>query len=192
MTNGRSATKVVTGKVRASYASLLKPTAFENQDPKYSVVLLIPKSDKKTLAAIHNAQKAAYEAAKNDKLKGVAWERVKTTLRDGDTDSSVDPDNQPEYAHCYFINVSSKQKPQIVDREMNPLTDESEVYSGMYIRASINFYAYNTAGNKGISAGLNNVQKVADGDFLGGRSSAEDDFDEWDEDDENDALDGLM
>lgn len=191
MVKKQSATKVVTGKVRASYANLLAPSAFEGQEPKYSVVLLIPKSDKQTLAKIKKAQKAAYEAAKNDKLKGVKWERVKTTLRDGDTDDSVDPDNQPEYLNHYFISVSSKQKPQIVDREKEPITDDSEIYSGMYIRASINFYAYNTAGNKGISAGLNNVQKVADGDFLGGRSSAEDDFDEYDDEDEEDALEGL-
>lgn len=181
-------TKVITGKVRLSYAHLFTPAAIDDsQDPKYSVCLLIPKSDKDTVRKI----KAAIEAAKQagaDKIKNKAGKipaDIKIPLRDGDEERAED---NPEYAGHYFINASSKQKPGIIDRYKNEITDSTEVYSGCYARASVNFYAFNTAGNKGIACGLNNIQKVADGDYLGGRSRAEDDFDEI-EDDEDDLLD---
>ena len=182
----QTTTKIITGKVRLSYVALLEPKAFEGQEAKYSTVILIPKTDKETINRIKKAQKAAYEAAKNDKLKGVKWEKVKTTLRDGDEE--VDTDEHPEYAGHYFMSVSSKSKPQIIDKYKNPVDSEDEVYSGVYARVSLNAYAYNTAGNKGISCGLNNVQIVAQGDYLGGRSSADADFDEWEDDEEDDDL----
>lgn len=185
MTNSANTTKVITGKVRLSYAHLLTPNAIEEgQDPKYSVSLLIPKTDKKTLAAIKKAQQVAAENGKVSKFGGKLPKNLKTTLRDGDEEKDVDGD-ESEYKGMMFMNVSSKTKPGIVDKQRDPIDDPEEIYSGMYARASINFYAYNTAGNKGISAGLNNIQKVADGDFMGGRSRAEDDFDDW-EDDEDD------
>ena len=92
----QTTTKIITGKVRLSYVALLEPKAFEGQEAKYSTVILIPKTDKETINRIKKAQKAAYEAAKNDKLKGVKWEKVKTTLRDGDEE--MDTDEHPEYA----------------------------------------------------------------------------------------------
>ncbi|MBT9671780.1 DUF2815 family protein [Secundilactobacillus kimchicus] len=184
MTNTQNTTKVITGKARASFVHLLEPDAFEGQDPKYSVMLLIPKTDKATLTKIKSAQKAATEAGKSSKFNGKLPANLKTTLRDGDEE--MDTEERPEFKGMMFINVSSKTKPGIVDAQLNEIMDASEIYSGMYVRASINFYAYNTAGNKGISAGLNNVQKVADGDFLGGRSKAEDDFDDWEDDSDDD------
>lgn len=187
MTTDNNTTKVVTGKVRLSYVALLEPKAFEGQEPKYSAVILIPKEDKKTLNKIKKAQKAAYEANKGDKLKGVKWENIKTTLRDGDEEK--DTEEQPEYAGHYFMAVSSKTKPGIIDGFKNPIDSADDVYSGVFARVSLNFYAYNFAGNKGVTAGLNNVQVVAKGDYLGGRSSADADFDEWeDEDYEEDLL----
>ncbi|MBC2149520.1 DUF2815 family protein [Listeria booriae] len=179
-------TKVVTGKVRFSFVHLFEPTAFEGQEPKYSVMILIPKTDKALLAKIKKAQKAAAEAGK-EKFKGKIPANLKTTLRDGDEEY---PD-QPEFEGMMFMSVSSKTKPQIIDRNKDAITDSQEVYSGCYGRVSLNFYAYNTAGNKGISAGLNNVQKLTDGDFLGGRSNAEDDFDDdydYESDEEDDML----
>ena len=173
-------TKVITGKCRLSYAHLFKPVAIsEGQDPKYSVCLLIPKSDKATLTKI----KAAVEAAKQ--LGSSMWgnkipSNLKTPLRDGDEERS----DQPEYAGMYFLNASSKQAPGIVDKQVQPILDSTEVYSGCYGRASLNFFPFNQAGNKGIACGLNNVQKLADGDYLGGRSRAEDDFDSQDDDDD--------
>jgi hypothetical protein len=177
-TNTKKATQVITGKVRLSFVHLFKPVAFEGQDPKYSVMLLIPKTDSDTLAKIRAAQKAAAELGKA-KFKGKIPANLKTTLRDGDEEK--DTDEFPEFAGMYFMSVSSKTPPGIIDRYKNPIIDSNELYSGCWARADINFYAYNTAGNMGISAGLNNIQKLADGSFLGGRSRAEDVFDEWDE-----------
>lgn len=181
-------TKVITGKVRLSFVHLLEPDAFEGQEAKYSTMVLIPKSDKKTINAIKKAQKAAYDAAKSDKLKGVKWENVKQTLRDGDEE--MDTEERPEFKDHYFINLSSKTKPGLIDKYKNKVESPDDVYSGVYARVSLNCYAYNTAGNKGISAGLNNVQVLGFGDFLGGRASADADFDEWE--DEDDDLDDLM
>lgn len=179
-------TKVITGKVRLSYVHVFEPSAIDDsQEPKYSTAILIPKTDKETLRKI----KAAVEAAKvagQAKWGGKIPGNLKTPLRDGDEER---PD-QPEYAGHYFLNASSKTKPGVVDARVQPILDSSEIYSGCYGRVSIIFYAYNTAGNKGIACGLNNVQKLADGDYLGGRSRAEDDFDAVD--DFNDADDDFL
>ncbi len=180
-------TKVITGKVRLSYAHLFKPQAIdEGQEPKYSVCLLIPKSDKKTLKKIKNAIEAAKQAGA-PKWGGKIPANLKMPLRDGDEERS----DQPEYAGHYFINANSKLKPGVVDRDLNEILDSTEVYSGCYARASINFFGYNTAGNRGIGCGLNNIQKVADGDYLGGRSRAEDDFDVFEDDEDEEDLDFL-
>lgn len=165
-------TKVVTGRVRFSYANVFEPRAVEEgQEPKYSVSILIPKTDTQTLAKIEKA----IEAAKAQGLSlwgGKVPPNLKLPLRDGDEDRPDDP----AYAGHYFINATSKSKPGIVDANLNPILDSTEFYSGCYGRASINFYPFNKAGNKGVAAGLNNLQKLADGDFLGGRSRPEDDF----------------
>ena len=97
---------------------------------------------------------------------------IKTPLRDGDTERPDDP----AYAGSYFINANSATAPGIVDADCNPILTRSEVYSGVYGRASINFYAFNSNGNKGIACGLNNLQKIRDGEPLGGKSSAASDF----------------
>lgn len=164
-------TKVVTGKVRFSYVHAFKPfSANADQEPKYSVCILIPKSDKETLRKI----KAAVDAVKVSGLSvwgGKLPANLKTPLRDGD-----ERPDQEEYKGVYFLNASSKQKPAVVDGNLQPIIDETEFYSGCYGRASLNFFAYNTAGNKGVGCGLNNLQKLADGDYLGGRTRPEDDF----------------
>jgi hypothetical protein len=174
-------TKVVTGKVRFSYCNIFQPRAIsEGQDEKYSLCILIPKSDKATL----NKIKAAVEAAKQAGASlwgGKIPPNLKTPLRDGD----VDRPDQPEYQGHYFLNASSKQKPGVVDKHVNEILDQSEVYSGCYGRVSINFFAFNQAGNRGIGCGLQNVQKLADGEMLGGRSRAQDDFDTVDDEDDD-------
>ena len=179
-------TKVITNKVRLSFVNLLEAKAFEGQEPKYSCMLLIDKSDKQTLAAIEKAIDNAFKADGGQRLKGVKRENVKTTLRDGDLEQ--DTEEHPEFANKMFINVSSKNKPGLVDRNKIKIEGDNaadEVYSGVYAIVSINFYAYNTSGNKGISAGLNNVMIVEKGEYLGGRASAESDFAdiEFDDDD---------
>lgn len=177
-------TKVITGpKTRWSYANVWDPKSINGGTPKYSISLIIPKSDTKTIEKIKSAIQAAYEEGQS-KLKGSgrsvpSLSVLKTPLRDGDTER---PDDET-YKNCYFINANSTSAPGIVDADRNPILERSEVYSGVYGRASINFYAFNSNGNRGIACGLNNLQKIADGEPLGGKSRAEDDFNTEDEDD---------
>lgn len=177
-------TKVITGpRTRWSYANVWDPKSINGGAPKYSVSLIIPKSDTKTIAKIETAIQAAYEEGES-KLKGSgrsvpALSVLKTPLRDGDAER---PDDEA-YKNSYFINANSSTAPGIVDADKNPILERSEVYSGVYGRASVNFYAFNSNGNKGIACGLNNLQKISDGEPLGGKSRAEDDFATDDEDD---------
>lgn len=186
-------TKVITGpNTRFSYANVWDPKpSLNGGKPKYSVSLIIKKSDTKTIEKIREAIKAAYEEGQS-KLKGngkfvPALEDIKTPLRDGDKDRAGDP----AYEGCYFINANSDSAPQIVDADRNPILSRSECYSGVYGRASINLYAYNTNGNKGIAAGLNNLQVIRQGEPLGGKSRAEDDFANCDDDDDIES-DGIL
>ncbi|MEE0173406.1 MAG: DUF2815 family protein [Dorea formicigenerans] len=182
--NYKNPTKVITGpKTRWSYANVWDPKSINGGTPKYSVSLIIPKSDVATVKKIEAAIQAAYEEGES-KLKGnsksvPSLKVLKTPLRDGDLER---PDDAA-YADSYFINANSASAPGIVDADRQPILERSEVYSGVYGRASINFYAFNSNGNKGIACGLNNLQKIADGEPLGGKSRAEDDFAEDDEDD---------
>ena len=176
-------TKVITGKCRASYANLNEPKSINGGKPKYSVSIVIPKSDTVTIGKIKTAIQAAYTEGEG-KLKGTGktvppLAALKTPLRDGDVER---PDDEA-YANSYFVNANSDTAPGMVDRDRNPIMERSEIYSGIYARFSINFYAFNTNGNKGIACGLNNLQKLSDGVPLGGKSKAEDDFDDYDDDD---------
>lgn len=170
-------TKVITGvNTRWSYVNAWEAKSINGGAPKFSVSLIIPKSDTKTIEKIQAAIQAAYEEGQG-KLKGngksvPALSVLKTPLRDGDAER---PDDEA-YTDAYFINANSATAPGIVDADRNPILDRSEVYSGVYGRASINFYAFNSNGNKGIACGLNNLQKIRDGEPLGGKSRAEDDF----------------
>ena len=184
MSNFTNPTKVITGpQTRWSYANVWQPKAIQGGTPKYSVSLIIPKSDVKTVEKIKAAIKAAYEEGES-KLKGngrsvPALSALKTPLRDGDIER---PDDEA-YKNAYFVNANSATAPGVVDADRQPIIDTSEVYSGVYGRASISFYAFNSNGNKGIACGLNNLQKIKDGPVLGGHSRAEDDFADDDEDD---------
>lgn len=177
-------TKVITGpQTRWSYANVWDAKSINGGAPKYSVSLIIPKSDTKTVEKINVAIQAAYEEGQS-KLKGngksvPALSLIKTPLRDGDTER---PDDEA-YKNCYFINANSATAPGIVDADRNPILERSEVYSGVYGRASISLYAFNSNGNRGIACGLNNLQKISDGEPLGGKARAEDDFDTEDDDD---------
>ncbi|GAB6172941.1 DUF2815 family protein [Paradesulfitobacterium aromaticivorans] len=168
-----SPTKVVTGVVRLSYANVWEPKSINGGAEKFSVSLIIPKSDKKTIAAINAAVDAAIEEGRG-KFGGKIPNRaaLKLPLRDGDIDR---PDDEA-YADSYFINANSNSAPEIVDKALNPIMSRSEVYSGVYARVSVNFYAFNSNGNRGIACGLGNIQKMEDGEPLGGRTSAADDF----------------
>ena len=165
--------KIITGKVRFSYANVWQPKSINGGEPKYSVSIIIPKTDKETLKKIN----VAIEAAKNAgtaKFGDKLLNNFKTPLRDGDVDRAEDE----AYAGSYFINANSIMKPGIVDKSVQAITEESQFYSGCYGRASLVFYAYNAEGNKGIACGLQNLQKLEEGEMLSGHSSAEEDFED--------------
>ena len=178
--------KVITGPdTRWSYANVWEPKSINGGTPKYSVSLIIPKSDTKTVAKIKAAIEAAYHEGES-KLKGSGKSvpplaTIKIPLRDGD----VERPDDPAYANAYFVNANATTAPGIVDADRNPVLTRSEVYSGVYGRASISLYAFNSNGNKGIACGLNNLQLIRAGEALGGRASAENDFAS---DDDNDFL----
>lgn len=163
-------TKVVTDEVRMSHVKINKP----NEDGKYSMAVLIAKSSTEQLKRI----KAAIDAVKTDPASEKKWGKkwnaeMKAPLRDGD----LKADKYPECEGHYFFNCNSTQKPGVVDANRNPIIDASEIYSGMYGRVSVTFYAYNKDGGIGIAASLNNVQKLRDGEPLAGsRSTPEEDF----------------
>jgi Protein of unknown function (DUF2815) len=166
--------KVVTGMVRFSYAHVFTPTSInDGDDKKYSISLIIPKKDKATIAKIEAAIEAAVEQGIKSKFGGKKPKNLKLPLRDGDEDR----EDQDEYANSFFINASSTKKPGIVDESMDAIMTAEDFYSGCYGRASIRFYAYDSNGSKGIAVGLNNLQKLKDGEPLGGLTSTpEDDF----------------
>ncbi len=177
MSKNTNPMKVITGpETRWSYANVWEAKSINGGTPKFSVSLIIPKSDTRTLEKIKSAIEAAYKEGEA-KLKGngrsvPALSTIKTPLRDGDLER---PDDEA-YADSYFVNANSATAPGVVDANLDPILERSEVYSGVYGRASINFYAFNSNGNKGIACGLNNLQKIRDGESLGGKSRAEDDF----------------
>ena len=180
MANNNSKTKVITGmNTRLSYFHGWEPVLINGGAEKYSVSVLIPKDDAETVNAIHAAIDAAIEEG-IAKFGGKKPEKaaLKLPLRDGDAER-----NDEAYKGHYFVNANSNTAPQIVDRAVKPILERSEVYSGCYARVSLNFYAFNSNGNKGIACGLGNIQKVRDGEPLSGRTNAADDFVTLDDDD---------
>lgn len=182
--NFTNPTKVITGPATVfSYLNCWDAKAIQGGTPKFSVSLIISKSDTRTIEKIKAAIQAAYEEGQS-KLKGNGksvppLSALKTPLRDGDAER---PDDEA-YKNSYFINANSGTAPGVVDADCNPILDRSEMYSGVKGRASINLYAYNVNGNRGIACGLNNLQKISDSTPLGGRSRAEDDFATEDDED---------
>ena len=168
--------KVVTGIARLSYANIWTAKSINGGTPKYSTSVLIPKSDTATVQKIKAAIQAAYEEGES-KLKGTgksvpSLTALKTPLRDGDIER---PDDEA-YAGHWFVNANSNTAPGVVDINRQPISETSEIYSGVYARVSLSFYAFNSNGNRGIACGLQNIQKIKDGESLGGKVRAEDDF----------------
>ena len=169
-------TKIITGVCRLSYANIWQAKSINGGVPKYSTSVLIPKSDMKTIANVKAAIEAAFYEGES-KLKGnsktvPALTSLKMPLRDGDTER---PDDEA-YAGHWFLNANSNTAPGVVDANREPIYDTSEIYSGVYARVSLTFYAFNNNGNRGIACGLQNIQKVRDGESLGGKPKAEEDF----------------
>lgn len=175
-TKPASATRVVLGpRTRFSYCNIWEPRSINGGNPKYSMSAIIPKDDLQTVNAVNAAIETAYREGES-KLKGKGalppLAALKTPLRDGDLERPDDP----AYAGCWFLNANSDKAPGIVDVNAQPILDRSEVYSGCYGRVSVTFFAFNSNGNRGIACGLNNIQKLKDGESLGGHISAEAEF----------------
>ena len=166
---------------RISFANIWEPKSINGSDEKYSVSCIISKKDTRTVSAINAAIEAAKEAGKVKKWGGKipAGPGFKLPLRDGDIERSEDE----AYAGRFFVNANSKDKPQVVDRHVQPITDPLDCGSGDYCFVTVNFYPFNANGNRGIAAGLGNIQKVRDGERLAGRATAASDFEEINEDD---------
>jgi hypothetical protein len=169
-------TKVVTGKVRGSYVNVFRPRLNDlSGQEEYSLSILIPKSDKATVGKI----KAAIESASMSKWNGKPPANMRVPLRDGDAEK---PDEEA-YQNHYFINLKSKDKPGIVDKDRQEVLSSDEFMSGDYCRVSMNAFGYEQKGNRGVSFGLNNIQVIGKGQPLGGRGRAEDDFDNYEDTD---------
>lgn len=164
-------TTITTGEVRLSYVTLTSPkAAMPGQEEKYSVVMLIPKSDATTKAAIDAAIQEAIQGALAGKWNGAAPQVVPNPIHDGDGLKSTGNPYGDECKGHWVINASCKadRKPRVVDLNLQDIINPSDIYSGMYGRVNVNFYAYNYNGKKGIGCGLNHVQKTRDGEALGG------------------------
>ena len=172
-----SPTKVVI-PCRISFANIWEPKSINGSEEKYSVSCIIPKADKKTLAKIEKAVEAAKQAGKEKKWSGKIPPNLKLPLRDGDIDR---PDDEA-YANAMFINATSKDAPQIVDRKVDPILDPMDCGSGDYCNVSVNFYAFNANGNRGVAAGLGNIQLIKHGERLAGKASASSEFTEVEDD----------
>jgi hypothetical protein len=170
--------KVLTGEFRVSYPSLFVPTSMqENQEKKYSIVMLIPKTDKKTLEALEKLVIAAGREKWKDfdtllkQVKPDGSKVLRLPFKDGDLKKEV-----AGYEGHWYMSATSKQKPGLVDQNVQPIISQEGFYAGCYARAEVTAYAYDKAGNKGIAFGLQHVQKMRDGDPFTGRSKPEDVF----------------
>ena len=179
MSKNMPPTKVVV-PCRISFANIWEPKSINGGEEKYSVSCLIPKSDTRTLDKIHRAVEVAKEDAKGKKWGGKLPPNLKMPLRDGDIER---PDDE-NYAEHMFFNATSKDAPQIVDRKVQPIMDPMECGSGDYCNVSVNFFGFNANGNRGIAAGLGNIQLIKHGERLAGRASAASDFETVEGDDD--------
>lgn len=167
---------MLTGRFRASYAQVFTPQSMNGGEPKYSISMLIPKSDTATLNAIY----AEIERVKNEAIQttfqGKVPPQLQMPIHDGD---GLRPSGEPFGEECkghMVLRASSRNKPSVVDMNVQPIIDPNQFYSGCYARATVNFYAYNQNGNRGIGCGLNNIQKLEEGEPFSGRTTAEEDF----------------
>ncbi len=172
------AMKVLTGECRLSYANLITPRAAQQGgEAKYSVTLLIPKSDITTKADIDASMQAAAQDAMAKVWNGVRPPNLRVPIYDGD---GVRPSGEafgPECKGHWVITASTKMKPQVVGMDnINVELAPSDIYSGMYGRVTIRFFGYSNSGNKGVGCGLGNIMKTRDGEALAGNASAASDF----------------
>ena len=170
---------VISNPCRLSYPALFQPKAGPNGGAeKYSASIIIPKSDAQTIQLISSAIQQEIDAARqpNGAWKGANPPQPSVTLYDGDQPQKSGEPWGEECRGCYVLRTSSSSKPDVVDEFGNKAMDATKFYAGCYCYFSVNFAAYDTAGNKGIGAFLNCVMFAKDGEPLEARASAKDDF----------------
>ncbi len=173
--------KVVFGPCRLSYTHVFnKYTPEGSDDGKYMTNVLIPKKEKETIKAIQQAIECGKKSAIVSKWGGKEPKKLDMPLRDGDEKED------DVYADHFFVNAKSNTRPGIIASDRSPIVDEEEIYSGVWAIVSVTFYGYDVSGNKGVACGLNNIMKFKDDERLGGRVSAEADFDGIEIDNESD------
>lgn len=177
-----------TAKVRFGYVNVFTPTKQQDEDKeKYSVMVIIDKKDKVTLAALKEAIEEAKIVGKDKTWGGKIPAKLALPLRDGDEER---PDS-PELAGKYFLNAKSQQKPGVVKRGEDgqpvKITEPMDFQSGDYGKASLALYPYSFKGNNGVGVGLNSIFFMEKGEPLAGsRSAAEEFADEFEESEEDD------
>lgn len=179
-------TKLMLTNVRLSYANIWEPKSINGGDPKYSASLIIPKSNAKLIKQIEEAIARVVREDGPSKFGGKTPKltALKTPLRDGDAER-----DDAAYADAMFLNANSKNRPGIVDRNVEPILDREQVYSGCYANVTVTFYCFSVNGNRGVACGLGNIQKLRDGEPLGGGGAkAEDEFTAIGGDDDEDSF----
>lgn len=177
--------KVIFGPCRLSYTHLFEKYSMDGNadNGKYMTNILLPKDEKETVKALNQAIEEARKAGIVLKWHGKEPKKIDLPLRDGDEKEN---DDSGIYEGKYYLNAKCNTRPGILDRKKVPITDEEEMYSGVWAILSVTFYAYDVNGNRGIACGLNSVMKYKDDDRLGGRVSAEKDFESINLDSEED------
>lgn len=166
-------TRVITGVARGSYMRVFEA----DENGKYSASVIIPKSDKDTIARVNKAIENAITAGIASKFGGSRPKKLEISFKDGDLEREDEA-----YENSMYISAKSNRQPQVVDTQVQPILDQDEVYSGAYYKFALTFYPYNFEGKKGVACALDNIQKIKDGDALGGaRHKAEDDFEAFNE-----------
>ena len=162
--------KVITGEVRFHYVNVLHPHKFDYQEePQYQICILVPKDDIDNVTALKQAIHEAFIRIKDPAPDW--WD----PLRDGDLEHPEDP----AFRGMYYLNAKSRQSPGVVDADRNKITDERQIYNGCYGRASLSFFPFDR-GSTGVGTGLNNIQKLRDGDYLEEKKAADEDFEDDD------------
>lgn len=173
--------RIVFGPCRLSYVHVFEKWVPEGEkEGKYSVTILIPKSEKQTLKAINEAIENAKKKAVAAKWDGKEPKKLDIALKDGDEKEDEN------FAGHWYINAKSNTRPGIIDRHKAPITDEEEMYSGVWAYCSVAFFGYKVSGNAGVAAGLNNLMKFKDDEHFGGKQSADSDFSDIDSEDDDD------
>lgn len=181
----KSPMEVTTPLVRFSYANVWEAKSTKQQDgtvtpPKFSITCLIPKTDIAGLAKVQKAVNAALAAGITEKWKGKKPANLKMPIHDGDEKYNEDETKYAAYEGMWYITASNKVQPKIVNAAVEQILERDQFYSGCWGKASLRFFAFDNV-SKGVGCQLNNLQKLNDGENLGGgRSNPEDDFENED------------